>query len=422
MKRFAESRWAAAAVALGWAAAAVPLVCVAVRRAVAERAIAGASSFDEARRACAADAGNAECAARLAAAAERYGVNPLEFWDRAVELNRYDARVLIEAALAHEAAGEPDKAERLLNEAAGRSKTWLPRWSLANFHFRRGRPGEVAKWSRLALERGYGDRAPLFALCRAAGMTYTDILNQVVGTRDVAGIQAYMRFAGAEAGDAAGELARAAEMLMEAEGGVGISRQSGDELALASEALVRTGEYVRAWNVWGRLIGRGALGDVTGRDGGALLDVGFTGRAMAAPGFGWAMAAEEGAEVRAGSPPGTVKIELTGGQPERFPVLWQRVRLEEGGTWVLRFEASANGDRPADGHFHWALGREGDGAEAVRPVEAAGAVWSENALPWDVDGGFRRLSLEYRRPLGSARWSGELRIRNLSLRREGAPR
>lgn len=406
-----------------WAAAAVPIIHGAAGRAAAERAMAVASTFEEARRACAPDTANAECAARLAAAAERYGVDPRKFWDRAVELNRHDARILIEAALAYEAAGELDKAERLLVDAAGRGQTWLPRWSLANFHFRRGRPAEVARWSRLALERGYGDRGPLFGLCRAAGMTYGEILSQVVGSRDVAGIEAYMRFVRAEAGgDAAGELARAAEMLTEAAGGGGISRSSGDELALASEALVRSNEYVRAWSIWQRLIERGALGDVTGRDGGKLLDVGFTGRAMAAPGFGWAMAAEEGVEVRAGSPQGTAKIELTGGQPERFAVLWQRVRLDEGGRWVLRFEASANGDRPAEGHFFWALDGEGEDGGAARPVAAASAEWSANSLQWDVEGGFRRLSLVYRRPLGSARWSGELRIRNLSLRREGVQR
>jgi hypothetical protein len=414
---------AAAVVAVTWAAVAGQLSYVAVQRASMQRAVAGAAGFEAAKWVCAADAENAECAARLAVAAERYGFVGLELWDRAVELNRHDAGLLIQAALAHEAAGEEAKAERLLLEAAERSRTWLPRWSLANHYYRRGRPNEVAKWARLALERGYGDRAPIFGLCRSAGLTEDMILGRVVGARDVDGIEAYMRSLRAEAGgDWAGPLARAAEMLFDANGGAVVTRASAEELAQACETLVRLGENERAYAIWQRLGQRGGLGEVTGVDGGALGDAGFTGRSMAAPAFGWAMAAVEGVEILAGSPPGTAKIEMRGGQPETLVVLSQRVRLDGGGRWALRFEAAANGDQTADGHFHWVLAKDGEGGEAARRDWKAGAEWGSADVGWDVEGGFCRLSLVYRRPLGAARWSGEMRIRNLSLRREGAVR
>jgi len=113
---------------------------------------------------------------------------------------------------------------------------------------------------------------------------------------------------------------------------------------------------------------------------------------------------------------------MRGGQPETFVVLSQRVRLDGGGRWALRFEAAANGDQPADGHFHWVLVKDGEDGEAARRDWKAGTEWAGSEAAWDVEGGFWRLSLVYRRPMGSARWSGEMRIRNLNLRREEAGR
>jgi tetratricopeptide (TPR) repeat protein len=419
LKRFAESRVAAAVVAVFWAAVAGQLSYTAVQRASMQRAVAGAAGFEAANRVCGADSENAECAARLALAAERFGVEGLDLWDRAVELNRHDAALLIQSALAHESAGDEAKAERLLLEAAERSRTWLPRWSLANYYYRRGRKEEVAKWARLALERGYGDRTPLYGLCRSAGLTEDEILSRVVGARDVAGIEAYLRYVRAEAdGETAGALSRAAEMLFEANGRAGVTRTSAEELAQTCETLVRLGEHERAYKIWQRLAERGGLGEVNGRDGGALGDAGFTGRSLAAPAFGWAMATVAGVEILAGSPPGTAKIEMSGGQPESFVVLSQRVRLEGGGRWALRFESAENGDLPADGHFHWALENDGEGGEGAMKGWTGGPEWAGADVGWDVEGGFWRLSLVYRRPMGSARWSGQMRIRNLSLRRE----
>lgn len=423
MNRFAESRVAAAVIAAVWAAVACPLIYVAISRASMQLAMTGADDFDQAQRVCAADAENAECAARLALAAERFGMDPLKFWDRAVELNRHDADLAIQAALAHEAAGGESRAERLLLEAAERSRTWLPRWSLANFYYRRGRPDEVAHWARLALNRGYGDRGPLFRLCRSAGLSHDEILGTVLETRDLAGVEAYMAYVRADLGEeAAGALARAAERWFKANGGKEITAASADELALVSEALVRFGKHDRAFEIWERLRQLGALGEVRRLDGSALGDAGFTGRTMAAPGFGWAMATEEGVELLAGSPPGMAKIEMRGGQPENFVVLSQRVRLDGEGRWVLRYESAASGDLPPDGHFVWLLANEEDAGESARRELRGSPEWSDAEVVWDTEGGFRRLSLLYRRPLGAARWAGELRLRNLRLRREGARR
>lgn len=423
MKRFAESRLAAAALAAAWAAAAGPLVYTTIARAVTQGAIARAVGLEEATRACEADRENAECATRLAVAAERFGLTSLRLWDRAVELNRWDAAVLIQSGLAHEAEGETEKAERLLVEAAGRSRTWLPRWSLANFYARQGRPDEVAKWARLALERGYGERAPLFGLCRSAGVSHDKILTAVLGERDIAGIEGYMGYLRAQAvAEAAEPLARAADMLLNAYGQARLSRANADELALAADWLVVQDQQERGWTIWQRLREQGGMGDVPGAVGGVLCDAGFTDQAMAAPGFGWEMTKAEGVQILAGSPPGMAKIELTGGQPESVTLLSQRVKLGGGGRWVLGFEAAVNGDQPADGHFLWVLAMESErGEEAARGWKSE-SDWKGVGVSWDVEDGFWRLSLVYRRPLGSARWSGELRIRNLSLRREGANR
>ena len=57
--------------------------------------------------------------------------------DRAVKLNPYLASAWIELGVRAEAAGDAVKAEAALREAARVDRTFEPRWTLANFYFRR---------------------------------------------------------------------------------------------------------------------------------------------------------------------------------------------------------------------------------------------------------------------------------------------
>jgi hypothetical protein len=152
---------------------------------------------------------------------------------------------------------------------------------------------------------------------------------------------------------------------------------------------------------------------------GELTDAGFSAAPLAAPAFGWELAREEGVEIVSGAPPGGVKIELSGRQPETFMVLSQCIRLNGARRWRLGFETSGVGDQPVGRHFRWVVSKLGSGEESV--VSALDGLgedqWSQSAVTWQSprEDGFYRLGLIYSRPLGSTRLTGELRIRGLRL-------
>jgi hypothetical protein len=85
--------------------------------------------------------------------------------NKALELNRYDAQADIELALQVEAGGDYDQAEHLMLAAFDVDRTYLPRWSLANFYLRRDNLPAFWYWARSAAAVPSQDISPLFDLC-----------------------------------------------------------------------------------------------------------------------------------------------------------------------------------------------------------------------------------------------------------------
>lgn len=94
---------------------------------------------------------------------------------QALQLNPYHAETWIEAGLAEELRGDLTRAEGSLVKAAQLDATWLPRWTLANYYFRRanaqplnGRNSQEAFWNwaahAAAIANPRRDLIPLFKL------------------------------------------------------------------------------------------------------------------------------------------------------------------------------------------------------------------------------------------------------------------
>jgi tetratricopeptide (TPR) repeat protein len=416
---------AAAVLAMAYTLLAIPLAFTIVQRAYIQGAITQPVPLSAAMRVCSLDPSNAECAARLAIMAEQYGATSNKLWGKALQLNPYDSSLMTQAALAYETSGDASRAERTYLEAARLSQTWLPRWSLANYYYRRNSPRDVAKWARLALERGHGDRFPLYSLCRSAGFTYPEILGGVLPRGHVPSIESFMAFLRSQPGsdEAFDTLTKAGIQLQELVAPGPAPNPGVDQLAYAVDHLIRQGEPERAHRIWQAMASRRLLPPEFSPGGGVLTDARFSGVQLAAPAFAWEMAKAEGVEVLGGTPPGGVKIELSGGQPEALAVLSQCVRLSGFTKWVLTFESSESGDQPAGKHFRWRL-EDLVSHKELAPISvqgAGGGQWDESRLVWEVPPGtlFYRLRLNYQRPLGSSRMTGELRIRSLRLDGEG---
>ena len=82
-----------------------------------------------------------------------------------LRLDPYNAQADIELALQYEADGDIDQAEKLMLQAYNIDHTYLPRWSLANFYFRRDNMKEFWAWARSAAAMPPENIAPLFQLC-----------------------------------------------------------------------------------------------------------------------------------------------------------------------------------------------------------------------------------------------------------------
>jgi hypothetical protein len=93
--------------------------------------------------------------------------DPAPLLRRAAAASPYDSGVRIRLGLQAESEGDHAEAERRLLEAARLNRQYEPRWTLANFYFRRDNQAEFRRWAREALVMSYGDRAPLFDLCAA---------------------------------------------------------------------------------------------------------------------------------------------------------------------------------------------------------------------------------------------------------------
>ena len=84
---------------------------------------------------------------------------------KSLQLNRYNAQADIELALQAEEDGEYDQAEKLMLAAFDIDRTYLPRWSLANFYLRRDNLPAFWYWGRSAAAVPSQDIFPLFELC-----------------------------------------------------------------------------------------------------------------------------------------------------------------------------------------------------------------------------------------------------------------
>src|ERR1035441_10400381 len=83
---------------------------------------------------------------------------------RAVAMNPSDSRSWIELGLRVEADGHNATAERYFLRAAEVDKEYLPKWTLANYYFRRDEESKFWFWAKAAAQMLYGDPLPLFRL------------------------------------------------------------------------------------------------------------------------------------------------------------------------------------------------------------------------------------------------------------------
>ena len=170
-----------------------------------------------------------------------------ELLTESLRLNRYNAQADIELGLQYEAEGDFGQAEKQLLEAYDVDHTYMPRWTLANYYFRRNNKPEFWTCARNAAAMPNEDIGALFVLCWRASPDAEQISKAILNERPEM-IRQYIGFLlgkgqAVAAADVAPHLFR-----------TGDSGSDRPMLFSIVNSLVSSNDATAASTLWGRLI------------------------------------------------------------------------------------------------------------------------------------------------------------------------
>ena len=311
------------------------------------------------------------------------GVDSTPLLERAARANPLSSAPRIRLGLAAETRGDFSQAESWLLDAARVDRQFEPRWTLANFYFRREGWDEFWKWMRAALENSYGDRRLAFDLCWRVTQDADEVLSRAIPYQhDV--LATYLYYVMDQHRDAAGPVALKLAALRNV---VDVPL-----LESACDVLIDSGKVAEARALWEQLGHRQT----------ALIANGDFAKEPSGHGFDWRLAHAPG--VTDTSLPGSHRILLSGRQPESCELLRQFVTLEPGKKYSLRWEARTRGLVSPTG-IAW--NEQGS-------VESA-EDWRGGSLVFTASTALMSMRLVYKRPAGQARAEGSVEIRNVTL-------
>jgi tetratricopeptide (TPR) repeat protein len=316
--------------------------------------------------------------------------------ETALNLDRYNAQAAIELALQDESDGNFSDAEKLLLAAFSVDRTFVPRWSLANFYFRRDNLPSFWVWARSAAEMPTEDMGPLFELCWRvtpdAGAIANAILNDDRGL-----VRQYVRFLIDK--DQMDALASVAPRL------VRLGNQEADRPLLLDvvNRLVDTNNAAGASQVWKSMVQQHWVpGDAT------LPNNGEFNREPLPVKFDWTLPEYPGLHSWPGS--SGLQTELTGEEPEDCMIAEQYLTLAPG-SYSLSYTYHSTGIAPDTG-IRWQILDARTGSVVTESEALSSEAQTQTSWRFAIPNGvpLQRLRLDYQRALGTSRISGTLLV------------
>jgi tetratricopeptide (TPR) repeat protein len=314
------------------------------------------------------------------------GENSTALLEHAARVNPLSSAPRLRLGLAAEARGDFPGAEKWLLDAARVDRQFEPRWTLANFYFRRERRGEFWKWMRAAMVVSYGDRRLAFDLCWRMSQNAEEVLVKAIPERHEV-LAAYLYYVMDQRREA---VAAAALKLAAMHDSTDVA-----ELETACDQLIGDGKFVEAREIW-RQTGHAQTGLI------------YNGDFAAEPtghGFDWRPSGAEG--IAYVTLPGLYRIQLSGKQPESSELLRQFVVLQPGKIYSLRWEARTQGFGSPSG-MEWTAGATHGALEPAQDLRVG-------TMDFKAEAALLPITLAYRRPTGQARAEGSVEIRAVSL-------
>jgi hypothetical protein len=292
--------------------------------------------------------------------------------ERAAALNPMSSSPRIRLGLRAETRGDFALAEKWLLEAASIDRQFEPRWTLANFYFRRENAEPFWKWIRAALEISYGDRRPAFDLCWRMSNGADEILRRAIpANREV--LSAYLSYL---------LETQRTTALMPVALKLAANSEDRDLILTACDTLI-TAHSAAAWQLW-RAMGFG--------------EVSF-GLPRVGRGFDWQRISSPGVvHLEIDQPRPMHRISFNGSQPESCDLLKRVLKLEPGHRYDLQWQA-----QPEFSGVEWRI------ANQRVPLK-------DGHLEFIAPADLVTLTLAYQRPQGEIRREGSLEIWNVELK------
>jgi pentatricopeptide repeat protein len=325
---------------------------------------------------------------------------------RALSLDRFDAQADIDLGLSAEADGDFLNAEKSFKDAFAVDRTWLPRWSLANYYLRRGNLPEFWAWAARAAQMPPDDVGLLFQICWRVEADPEKIEARIVGN-DPAMTRQFLKFLLSRDRDSAA--AALALRLVR----IGDKDDDLPPLLQIVDRLVRAGDAPAADRLWHRMMER----DWVFADAAIPYNGDFA-RDPLPVFFDWSLSELNGVHSWRGQ--GGLETELSGSQPENCVIAEQVVPLMPGS---YRMDYSyRTAEIPSGSGLRWQLLDAATGAVVGQSAELSSEYLKRDVWRFAIAPALSlyRLRLAYLRTPGTTRISGTLVTASVRLQIEPA--
>lgn len=328
---------------------------------------------------------------------------------RAVALNPSDARSWIELGLHYESEGTPRLAEQCLLRAAEEDKQYLPRWTLANYYFRRNEVDSFWFWAKQAAAMINEDPTALFQLCGRVVEDGTLIDRLNIARPDIRAL--YLAYL----------LNRQRLDLIHPASSYLLQETRATDVPLllaACDRLLESKNVAGALDIWNTLADKrripfGRLQPAEGR----VLTNGDFRVSPTLRGFDWRLPAVDGVSA-SGDEGGGLRLSFSGLQPENCEALVQFVPTREHTQYELKFEYRTFGIAASSG-LGWRITDQNGRTTLVDAYDLASEREQSGTLSFVTPAAgspIARVALVYRRVPGTIRIEGFIILRRVELK------
>lgn len=321
--------------------------------------------------------------------------------ETAVKLDPYNARGDIDLGMRLEAAGDYAQAEKLLLEAFAIDHTFLPRWSLANFYFRRNNVQAFWVWARRAAEMPSDNTGPLFELCWRVSSDPNEIAQRILNNNPEI-IRQYLGFLLVKnQPQAAAEIA---QRLIP----VGDAETDTPQMFTVIDRLIAANNGDAAKSLWNILMEKHWVM----ADAGEPNNPSFA-RDPLPVAFDWSLPSYSGLHSWPG--PSGLETEFSGLQPENCTIAEQTVVFAPG-NYEMEYSYRTSGIPPQTGLRWQIVGATSESPSAESPDLSSETLTSAKvAFSVPPEASLVRLRLQYQRTIGTPRIAGTLVIPSIQI-------